>query len=186
METGFSFLDLLTGGFLALLSASLSMHFGMRAAERLPGETRLPLCVYCQRPLQLHEYFPLFGWLLRLNMLRLPCPCGKRKGLWPQPFVEILGFLMGATAVAIAGFSPMMVPVCLGLGLLPAIGMIDMAFGLIPDGLNLALASFGILTLFWGENDFFSALVNAGVLLGLGLFFALGYSKIRRREMLGL
>ncbi|HBM90687.1 MAG TPA: hypothetical protein DD400_02255 [Rhodospirillaceae bacterium] len=186
MEIGFSFLDLLTGGTLGLISASLAAHFGYRSADRLPGETRLPQCVFCQRSLQIHEYFPLFGWLLRLNALRLPCPCGKRTGLWPQPFIEILGFLLGVSAVVLTGWSPLLIPICLGLGLLPAIAMIDLAFGLIPDGLNLTLAVLGLISLIIGDGDLSWGFINSAGLLGLGLLLALGYSKIRGREMLGI
>lgn len=186
MEITFSFIDLITGGLIGLLSASLAAHFGYRSADRLPGETRLPKCVFCMRSLQVHEYFPLFGWLLRLNAIRLPCPCGKRKGLWTQPVIEGLGFLLGMIAVIITGWSALLIPICLGLGLLPAIAMIDLAFGLIPDELNIALAIFGLASLILGYGDLFWGLINAGSLLALGLFLALGYSKMRGKEMLGL
>jgi len=185
-ETLSVLLDLLSGGGLALLSASLAAHFGYRSADRLPGESRLPQCVFCLRPMQLHEYFPLFGWLLRMNALSLPCPCGKRKGLWPQPAVELTGFLLGVIAVAITGWSPLSIPVCLGLGLLPAIALIDLAFGLIPDELNILLGFFGLLSLILGEGDVFMGLIGAAGLLGLGLLLAIGYSKWRGQEMLGL
>lgn len=185
-----SFLSILLhifyGGALGLISASLGAHFGYRSADRLPGESRLPECVFCLRPLQLHEYFPLFGWLLRMNALALPCPCGKKRGLWPQPVVEIIGFALGASAVILTGWSSLCIPVCLGLGLLPAITLVDLAFGLIPDGLNLSLAAFGLLSLFMGGGDLFMGLIGAAGLLGLGLLLAIGYSKLRGREMLGL
>lgn len=179
-------LDLLKGGAISLVAASLAAHFGYRSADRLPGESRRPHCVFCMRPLQLHEYFPLLGWLLRLNALSLPCPCGKRKGLWPQPTVELVGFVLGAVAVALAGWSTLLIPICLGLGLLPAIALIDLAFGLIPDELNIALAFFGLVSLLMGEGDIFLGLVGSAGLLGLGLLLAIGYSKLRGKEMLGL
>lgn len=179
-------LDLLKGGFLALITASFAAHFGYRSADRLPGESRLPHCFFCLRPLQLHEYFPLFGWLFRSNAKSLPCPCGKKKRLWPQPVIEILGFVLGALAVFIAGWSDILIPVCLALGLLPAIAFIDLAFGVIPDELNIALAIFGVASLIIGEGDVFLGLVAAAGLLGFGLFLAIGYSKFRGREMLGL
>ncbi len=179
-------LDLLSGGALGLVASSLAAHFGYRSADRLPGESRVPQCVFCLRPLQIHEYFPLFGWLLRMNALALPCPCGKRRGLWQQPAVELTGFVLGLIAVALTGWSPLLIPVCLGLGLLPAIALIDLAFGLIPDELNLALGLLGLLSLFLGEGDVFMGLIGSAGLLGLGLLLAIGYSKWRGREMLGL
>lgn len=179
-------LHMLYGGMLSLISASLGAHFGYRSADRLPGESRLPECVFCLRPLQLHEYFPLFGWLLRMHALALPCPCGKRKGLWPQPVVEIIGFALGMSAVVLAGWSPLSFPVCLGLGLLPAITLVDLAFGLIPDGLNLALGFFGLLGLLMGGGDLFMGIIGSAGLMGLGLLLAILYSKLRGREMLGL
>lgn len=178
--------DLLKGGMLGLIAASLATHFGYRSADRLPGESRKPHCVFCLRPLQLHEYFPLFGWLFRANAKSLPCPCGKRKGLWTQPLVELVGFVLGLAAVAIAGWSTIMIPICLAMGLLVAISMIDLAFGLIPDELNLALALLGTIALLLGQGDIFLSLVGAAGLLGLGLLLAVGYSKLRGREMLGL
>lgn len=179
-------MNLATGGAFALLAASLAMHFGYRSADRLPGESRSPHCVFCMRALQVHEYFPLFGWLLRPAMLKLPCPCGKRKGLWQQPAVEITGFVLGAGAVALTGWTPLLTPICLGLGLLPAIALIDLAFGLIPDELNIALAVLGLISLIMGEGDVFMGLIGSAGLLGLGLLLAIGYSKWRGREMLGI
>jgi len=178
--------DLLKGGALGLLAASLAAHFGQRSADRLPGESRKPHCFFCLRPLQVHEYFPLFGWLFRTNAKALPCPCGKRKGLWPQPAVELAGFVLGAAAVAIAGWEPIMIPVCLAIGLLAAITLIDLAFGVIPDELNLTLALLGIVSLLLGQGDIFLGLVASAGLLGLSLLLAIGYSKLRGREMLGL
>jgi len=178
--------SLLKGGALGLLAASLAAHLGQRSADRLPGESRLPHCFFCLRPLQVHEYFPLFGWLFRANVKQLPCPCGKRKGLWPQPAVELTGFVLGAAAVALAGWSVVMIPICLALGLLAAIALIDLAFGIIPDELNLALALLALIGLMLGHGDVFLGLIGAAGLLGLGLLLAIGYSKLRRREMLGL
>lgn len=178
--------DLLKGGALGLLAASLAAHFGYRSADRLPGESRIPHCFFCLRPLQVHEYFPLFGWLFRSNAKALPCPCGKKKGLWPQPLVEVIGFVLGLIAVAITGWSTIMIPVCLALGLLPAMAMIDLAFGIIPDELNVLLALFGLAALIIGEGDVFMGLVGSAGLLGLGLLLAIGYSKLRGKEMLGL
>ena len=178
--------DLLTGGALGLLSASLAAHFGYRSADRLPGESRKPHCFFCLRPLQLHEYFPLFGWLFRSETKTLPCPCGKRRGLWQQPVVEITGLVLGVAAVAVTGWSPLLIPVCLALGLLPAIAMIDLAFGIIPDELNIALGLLGLVGLILGQGDVFLGLVGSAGLLGLGLLLAIGYSKLRGKEMLGL
>ena len=176
---------LLIGGGLGVVSAGLGRLFGTRAADRLPGESRAPECLFCLRPYAWHEIFPLLGLLLRPNAAALPCPCGLRRGLWQQPVVEITGFLLGALAIALTGWSWAVVPLCLGLGLLPAIAMIDLSFGLIPDELNVLLGLLGLVwTLFAG--DVFLSLVTSGLLLGLGLFLALGYSKWRGREMLGL
>lgn len=178
--------DILTGGVLSLLAASLAAHFGYRSADRLPGESRLPHCVFCLRPLQLHEYFPLFGWLLRSQVKKLPCPCGKKTGLWPQPLVEILAFLLGSIAVVLVGWSSNLIPLCLLLGVLPAIALIDLSFGLIPDELNFTMAILGLVYLFVSDGDLFLGLIASAGMLGLGLTLAIGYSKLRGREMLGL
>lgn len=179
-------IELLKGGALGLIAASLATHFGCRSADRLPGESRVPHCFFCMRALQVHEYFPLFGWLLRPGMLKLPCPCGKRKGLWQQPAVELTGFVFGAAAAVLTGWSDLLIPICLALGLLPAIALIDLSFGLIPDELNIALGLLGVISLIIGEGDVFMGLVGSAGLLGLGLLLAIGYSKWRGREMLGL
>lgn len=178
----------LGGGLLGLASAGLASTFGTRSAERLPGESPLPQCLYCQRPLEWHEAFPLFGWLLRNKAETMPCPCGKRQGEWRQPITEMLGFVLGMIAVTCMGgdWDSSMIPLCLGLGLLPAIASIDLAYGLIPDMLNGALALLGAVWLLMSGGDFFMGLVGAGGLLAFGLLLALVYSRWRGRDMLGL
>lgn len=179
-------LQALLGGVLGLISASLGGHLGYRSADRLPGESRWPACVFCLRPYRLTEILPLVGWLTRRKPLQMPCPCGKQKGLWAQPAAELLGFLLGLAAVLTAGWSWDMVPLCLGLGLLPAIALVDLFFGIIPDGLNLSLGLFGFLWLLMGGGDVYLGMVTAAGLLAFSLFLALIYSKWRKREVLGL
>jgi prepilin signal peptidase PulO-like enzyme (type II secretory pathway) len=178
-------LQLLGGGLLGLASASVASQLGMRSGDRLPGESRLPHCVYCMKALTWQEAFPLFGWLLRPDTLTFPCPCARRKGLLTQPFVEGLGFLLGMGAVFCGGWADGAIALALGIGILPAIALVDLHFGIIPDGLNICVALFGF---FWAlqASDIYVALIVAAVLLSLGLFCALVYSRWRGREMLGL
>lgn len=176
----------LAGGLIALASASLASHFGIRAAERLPGESFLPQCLFCQRPLEWFEAFPLFGWLLRKNFKDLPCPCGKRTGMWLQPLTEVIGMFLGVMAINFAGWDTAAIPLCLGLGLLPAIASIDVAYGIIPDALNALLAIFGVSWLFLVSDDIFMGFIGSALLLLLGITLALGYSRLRGKEMLGL
>jgi prepilin signal peptidase PulO-like enzyme (type II secretory pathway) len=192
-HTILSFLLLLVvGGIVGLISASLVGHFGWRAAERLPGENRRPYCLFCLQPLTLDEITPFFGWIFRPDRFSFPCPCGERRGLWMQPAIEGIGFLSGLlAAMALAAShvnSPlgMLVPLAFGLGLLPSIALIDIHFGIIPDELNLLIALDGILWLLLGGGDFYLGMMTAAILLGLGLFLALVYSRWRGREMLGL
>ncbi len=179
-------LHLIAGGAVGLASAATAGHFGWRSADRMPGESRLPHCLYCLRSMEWHENFPFFGWFLRLNAFRLPCPCGARTGLWEQPVIEILGFALGIAAMAVAGWSWGTLPLILGLSLLPAIAIIDLHFGIIPDGLNILMAVMGLGWMWLGHYDLYEALVVAAGLLAIGLFFALVYSRMRGREMLGL
>ena len=179
-------IQLATGGFLGLASAGLAARFGFRSADRLPGESRLPQCYYCMRQLSWQESFPLIGWLLRPDALSFPCACGERKGFWPQPLVEMIGFALGFAAVLLAGWPGMSIPLALGLGILPAIALIDLYFGIIPDELNLIFGILGFLWTWMGGGDVYIALIVMAVLLTLGLFCALVYSKWRGREMLGL
>lgn len=179
-------LHLLAGGSLGLIAAALANHFGWRSADRLPGESRWPNCVYCMRFLPWQDVVPLFSWLLRPDTLQFPCPCGERKGLWAQPTVELLGFVLGLTGMYLAGWSAMALPLCLGLGLLPAIAFIDLHFGVIPDGLNLFVAVCGLLWVWLVGGDIYMALIIAAAMLALGLFCALVYSRWRGKEMLGL
>jgi prepilin signal peptidase PulO-like enzyme (type II secretory pathway) len=179
-------LHLILGGFGGLTSASLAGHFGWRAADRLPGEGRLPQCVYCLKTLEWNDTFPLFGWLLRRQALTLPCPCGARKGLWPQPLIEAIGFTFGVIAMWLAGWSWGTLPLIIGLGLFPAIALIDLYFGVIPDELNLIIAVSGLAWAWVGRGDVSLAFITAAALLALGLFLALVYSRLRGREMLGL
>lgn len=179
-------LHLFAGGFLGLISASLAGHFGWRAADRLPGESRMPQCMYCLRAYEWHDAFPLFGWVMRNDMLTLPCPCGARKNLWPQPVMEAIGFALGFAAVQFAGWSWGVMPLIVGLGLLPAIALIDLYFGIIPDELNVLVAVTGFAWAHFAYDDPYSTLITAASLLALGLFLALVYSRLRGREMLGL
>lgn len=178
--------DLLIGGMLGLVSASLSMSFGWRSADRLPGESRMPQCLFCSRVLTWKENFPLLGWLLRPSSLVFPCPCGSRTGNWQQAACEIAGFLLGALAMYFQEWSWAAFPLCLGMGILPAISLIDFHFGVIPDELNAALGILGVLFTLLAGPDIFLSIISSSMLLGLGLFFALVYSKWRGREMLGL
>ena len=179
-------LHLLAGGCWGLIAASLAMSFGWRSADRLPGESRVPQCVFCYRTFTWQELSPLIGWLLRPGTLSFPCPCGLRKNIWQQPACEITGFVLGMVAMYFQDWSWAAMPLCVGIGLLPAIALIDFYFGIIPDGLNLLLGLAGFLFVFLRGDDFYFALSVAAVLLAIGLFFALVYSKWRGREMLGL
>jgi len=179
-------LHLLAGGGLGLIAASLAMSFGWRSADRLPGESRIPQCLYCFRSFTWREMSPLVGWLLRPDTLSFACPCGLRKGQWPQPIGEIVGFAVGMLAMYFQDWSWGALPLCIGVGLLPAMALIDFFFGIIPDGLNLLLGLFGFLFVWMSGGDIYLAMAVAAVLLSVGLFFALVYSKWRGREMLGL
>lgn len=177
---------LLIGGFLGLISASLAMHFGWRSADRMPGESRWPQCVYCMAPASWKNILPLLGWALRPKMTALPCPCGKRKQQWPLPAAELAGLVLGLLGMACAGWSEPALPLCLMLGLLPAIALIDFHFGLMPDELTIMVAAFGFLWLMLDGGDLFAGLMVAGALLLVGLFAAVVYSRWRGQEMLGL
>jgi leader peptidase (prepilin peptidase)/N-methyltransferase len=178
--------QLLAGGGLALFAAALAHQFGARSADRMPGESRWPHCFYCLKPLSWQESFPLFGWLLRPETLAFACPCGQRRGLWPQPVAEMTGFLLGVFGMYLVDWSAPAAPLCLGLGLITAMAFVDLQFGVIPDGLNLLLALDGIWWVGKSGGDFDMALIVAGGLLAVGLFCALIYSRWRGREMLGL
>jgi prepilin signal peptidase PulO-like enzyme (type II secretory pathway) len=169
-----------------MFMASFSHLFGTRSCDRMPGESRWPQCFYCMKPLTWQEGFPLIGWLLRPDVLSMPCPCGKRTGQWMQPAVEIIGFLLGMTGMYLVDWSVPAIPLCLGLGLMTAIAFVDLQFGLIPDGLNLLLAVTGIWWVWASGGDFYMMMAISGILLVIGLFCALIYSKWRGREMLGL
>ena len=179
-------LQLLAGGGLGLFAAALAHQFGTRSADRMPGESRWPHCFYCLHPLTWQASFPLIGWLLRPDVLSMPCPCGKQTGLWPQPFAEIIGFILGIFGMYLIDWSVPAAPLCIGLGLMVAIAFIDMQFGIIPDGLNALLAFVGAWWVWKSGGDFYMALIVSGCLLGVGLFCALIYSKWRGREMLGI
>ncbi len=179
-------LHLLAGGGLGLFAASLASLFGTRSADRMPGESRRPACLYCLRTYTWQEISPLFGWLLRPDTLSLPCPCGKRTGLWQQPAAELLGFALGITGMYMCGWSAMAIPLCIGLGLLPAIALIDLHFGIIPDGLNWLVGITGFIWVWMSSGDIYASLLTAAAMLALGLFCALVYSRWRGKEMLGL
>jgi leader peptidase (prepilin peptidase)/N-methyltransferase len=162
------------------------MAFGWRSADRLPGESRVPQCVYCYRPFTGQDIFPLIGWLLRPQTLAFPCPCGLRNGMWQQPACEIAGFLLGIVAMYLQDWSWSALPLCIGIGLLPSIALIDFHFGIIPDEHNIFLGLLGFLFVLLSSNDIYLSIMVSAILLSIGLFFALVYSKWRGREMLGL
>lgn len=171
---------------MGLFAAALAHMFGTRSADRMPGESRWPHCFYCLKPLTWQESFPLFGWILRPDLSAMPCPCGKRTGLWAQPITEITGFVLGLLAMYLVDWSVPAAPLCLGVGLMAAIAIVDLQFGVIPDGLNALLALTGIWWTWKSDGDLAMALIVSAILLAVGLFCALGYSKWRGREMLGL
>jgi leader peptidase (prepilin peptidase)/N-methyltransferase len=179
-------LHLLAGGSMGMISAGLAMALGWRSADRLPGESHTPQCGYCYRPFTWQNIFPLLGWLLRPDTASFPCPCGLRKGLWQQPVCEIFGFILGLTAMYFQDWSLGAIPLCIGIGILPALALVDLHFGIIPDGHNILLGIFGFLFVWMSDGDLYLAIAVAAALLCLGLFFALVYSKWRGREMLGL
>ena len=171
---------------MGLVSASLVQQFGWRSADRLPGESRWPHCVFCLAPLTWQDVFPFFGWLLRPDVLKLPCPCARRTGLWPQPVAEGLGFALGMLGIYLVGWHLLAAPLCLGLGLLPGIALVDLYFGVMPDGSSFILALTGLVWLMLGGGDIYIALMVSASLLALGLFCAVIYSRWRGKEMLGL
>jgi prepilin signal peptidase PulO-like enzyme (type II secretory pathway) len=105
-----------------------------------------------------------------------------------QPVTELAGLVLGMVAVGCAGihWSWTFLPLCLGLGILPAIASIDLAYGIIPDMLNGLLALSGLIWLAVSGGDVFLGLICSAGLLAFGLFLALFYSKWRKKEMLGL
>jgi leader peptidase (prepilin peptidase)/N-methyltransferase len=107
--------------------------------------------------------------------------------MWPQPIAEIIGFMLGVAAMYLSSWeNPATVPLCLGLGLLPAIALIDLHYGIIPDELNIALAISGLAWVLLGGGNIYITLMMVAALLGIGLFCALVYSRWRGKEMLGL
>jgi len=106
--------------------------------------------------------------------------------MWLQPACETIGFVLGMVGMYFQEWSFSSLFLCVGLGLMPAMSFIDFHFGIIPDGLNALLGLCGFLFLLTRGDDIFFGLVSASILLGVGLFFALIYSKWRGREMLGL
>jgi prepilin signal peptidase PulO-like enzyme (type II secretory pathway) len=174
------------GGLLALCAASLATHMGLRLADRMPGESYWPDCLYCQRPAKLVEMLPLFGWLLRPRAVRLPCPCARQTRQWAVPLAEMVGLLAGLAAGYLGGAHGSTLLVCLTVGLLPAIAVVDVLFGIIPNSFNLLLGLLGLAWLLCGGGELTLGLMLAGILLLLGLLLAYGYSWLRGKDMLGL
>ncbi len=176
----------LLGGMTGLAAASMAAQFGLRLADRMPGESFMPECFYCLRPAAAYEMIPVFGWLLRTHAMRLPCPCGQKSWQWPVPAAEISGLIAGLALGALGGFDAGVIWLYLVCGLLPAIAVVDLLFGIIPDIFNIALALLGVAWLLSGGGAVTAGLMLGGILLLLGLFLSHGYSAIRRKEMLGL
>lgn len=179
-------LFVMLGSLASLLMASAAMHVGLRLADRMPGEAYWPECLYCQRPARPHEMLPIFGWLLRPQALQFPCPCAQQKRQWAVPAAEITALLCGTVASGLGGASFGTLWICLAMGLLPAIAIVDLLFGIIPDWFNIALALFGFGWLLAGGGEMTIGLMMGGIMLLLGLLMAYGYSWLRRKEMLGL
>ena len=174
------------GALCSLVMSSMAVHLGLRLADRMPGEKLWPECLYCQRPARLYEMVPLFGWILRPQAISLPCPCAQQKRQWAVPAAELIALICGAVAGVLGGLSFSTIWICLALGLLPAIAIVDLLFGIIPDIFNVLLALFGFCWLLAGGGEMTIGLMMGGILLLLGLLMAYGYSWLRRKEMLGL
>ncbi|NBX73188.1 MAG: hypothetical protein EBQ89_02700, partial [Alphaproteobacteria bacterium] len=128
---------------LALLSATLCYVFGLRMADKLPGETSWPECLYCQRKMDWRDILPIIGWL---RTGTLSCPCGQRGKQWHRPALEISAIILGTLAGLMMGPSPQLFWISLAIGLLLALALIDFQLGIIPDALNATLAALGF---FW-------------------------------------
>lgn len=180
------FFATLLGSLLGLFAASVATHAGLRLADRMPGESLWPECLYCQRKNLFYEIIPIFGWLLRPKARGLFCPCGLQNKQWAIPVAELCGMLAGGIAGFLGGFDITTLWLCLACGLLPAIAIVDLLFGIIPDSFNFLLAILGLAWLLTGGGELTVGMILGGTLLLLGLFLAHGYSAIRRKEMLGL
>lgn len=172
------------GSVLSVVAASLAYCFGLRLADRMPGEGAWPECLYCQRAANWYELLPFIGWLKAGPLAS--CPCAQRSSVWHRPVVEILAITLGGFFGVLVGLSPQLIWVALAVGVLLAIAMIDFQLGIIPDTLNMALAVLGMLWLLSGGGDITVGIVTSGALLLLGLMLAIGYSKLRGKEMMGL
>jgi leader peptidase (prepilin peptidase) / N-methyltransferase len=185
-----SLLAAFCGGLISLFSATLATRIGLRAADRLPGESLWPSCFYCLTPMTYDVFLPLRGLLKRMDCRHCT---GSSVALhhWRRhrliiPAVEVTAFLLGLFAAMLGDFSVATFPLFVALGLLPAIAIVDMMFGIIPDGMNISLAALGILYLTFGDSSFFHGLLSFAIMLFIGLAFAFGYSRWRGRDMLGL
>lgn len=129
------------------------------------------------------DILPIIGWL---RTGTLSCPCGQRGKQWHRPALEISAIILGTLAGLMMGPSPQLFWISLAIGLLLALALIDFQLGIIPDALNATLAALGFFWLLSGGGEITVGLVTSGALLLLGLLLALGYSKWRGKEMLGL
>ncbi|MEP4037199.1 prepilin peptidase [Pseudophaeobacter sp.] len=172
--------------FLLLLAPALGSFLGV-LVDRLPrGEDVLRAasrCRSCETRLGLRDLVPILSFVCSRGRCR---HCGTAIPPWCL-YLEILATGSAVLALAAGGGGATVLLSCLFLWCLLALGLCDLLWLRLPDGLTLALA---VVVLIWawlgGRQDLGLALLGAGLGMGSFLLLRLGYQKLRAREGLGL
>lgn len=130
-------------------------------------------CPGCGERIKAIDLIPVFSYIFLMGKCR---NCGERISI-RYPLVEILTAVLFAGLYLKFGLEIKTLIFAAIISILIMIFFIDLEHMIIPDGLNLLIALFGItLNIVYAGGNYKAAVLNMlfGLLLGGGLFFILG------------
>ncbi len=169
-------------GFAVVVGLCLGSFAGL-LAYRLPRGLSVvsgrSVCTACGHKLQIGELVPVLSYLWQRGRC---AQCGSSIS-WRYPALEVASAAVCVFALCVAGAGTDAVMLALlGIGLF-IIVFVDLEFQIIPDAVVLALAVLGIGYRFPEWSDAILGAIIAGALAWL---LRLGFSRLKKREALGL
>ena len=128
-------------------------------------------CPHCGHVLRWYENIPVISWLA----LRARCSACAAPISWRYPLVELSTAAAFAGCAALYGASALAVVMCIASALLIVMALIDLDTTLLPESLTIPLIALGLLAALVRWTPVPVAESMAGLLLGYGLLWSLGF-----------